>query len=179
MFKVVVIVGASGSGKTELQTIAKRYKCNIVLGCKTRPYRKGENKTHYNRVSTEWFLSEHKKGNILSATIYNGSLIGSHKKEFDMSGINVMLSIPDNIRLLKRHIKPKNLVLIWIDATEEQRIERMKARGDSDEDIAARIKVDRKLFKNAFHLTDYKITSSTKKEDAEELISILDELREE
>jgi guanylate kinase len=178
MFRIIALVGHSGSGKTTIQETALKLGINLLGGMKTRPYRSGESRRDYECVSPAYFLTEHEKGKIYCETIYRGNLYGVHKDEIEPKRLNIVTLTPDGLENLKGRFKKEHIVSIYVESTEAQRRQRMSGRGDDEKSINKRIEEDRKIFSNAFSVTDYKITSDTPEADILEFLDILREIRE-
>lgn len=178
MFKIIALVGASGSGKTEIQKTAEKVKVNVLYGMKTRPYRNGEDKSSYEHVTPEYFLTEHKKGNVFCETIFDGNLYGVHQNEIEPHRINIVTVDPIGLAALRKRFKKRFITAIYMEADEATRAKRMALRGDSAKQIEERLTHDRKVFANCFELCEYKITSGTKEENIVEFLDILREIKE-
>ena len=82
---MIVLVGASASGKTEVtKVLAKKYDFKKFITHTTRPIRQGEiNDVDYHFVTKQKFEELIKQDYFIEYTIYNGNYYGTWKKEID------------------------------------------------------------------------------------------------
>ena len=80
---MIVLVGASASGKTEVtKVLAKKYNIQKFITHTTRPIRVGEeNGVDYFFVTKEEFEELLKQDFFIEHTLYNGNYYGTSKKE--------------------------------------------------------------------------------------------------
>ena len=142
---MIILVGASASGKTEIaKKLISQYDFQKVVTYTTRPKRIGEkNGIDYHFISEKSFLEKKEKNFFLETTIYNGNYYGT---PYDEIGLNKVLIVDPNGLKAFRDLNDKTIVTFYIIVSEEKRIERMKFRGDTNESIAKRIENDRKNF---------------------------------
>lgn len=142
MKNIYLIVGPSGVGKTTLvEKLAAENGYKQVESYTTRaPRYPGE--TSHIFVSDEEF---DKLGEMVAYTEYNGfrygvtaDIINSHDLYvIDPFGVQEMMD---------RYKGPKGVVVIWLLADRDEIRQRMKARGDSKEQIEKRLAVDASAF---------------------------------
>lgn len=142
---MLVLVGHSASGKTEIANeLKKNYDIDKIVTYTTRKPRVGEvNKVDYNFVSEKKFLKLMKEGFFAETTYFNGFYYGTCKK--DISDYKVIILDPQGLVSFKR-LNIDNIYAVFLEATEEIRIKRMRERGDTEEAIAKRISHDRQKF---------------------------------
>ena len=142
---MLVISGASASGKTEIANIiAKKYGFLRVITVTTRAMRQGEtNGKDYFFVSKEEFVKLINNDELVEYTIYNNNYYGSRKDQIKDDHILVI-----EANGLKSYIALNNpsIITFALIADEETRKERMISRGDKIEDIKARLKNDKTIF---------------------------------
>lgn len=131
---MIFLIGASGSGKS---TLAKRlvdrgYK--EVVSYTTRPKRYEGEKGHI-------FVDRY-DGNGIAYSKFNGYEYWCTQEQLDTCDVYVVDW--NGIDMLRD--KGINGTVVYIDVSEEERVRRMKLRGDSDEMIESRIENDRKMF---------------------------------
>lgn len=137
--KIFILVGASGSGKTTLGNYLKSIGIPELVSHTTRAMREGEvDGISYNFISKEDFVKIEK----VEHAEYSGNYYCLSKKEVDEK-----LSQSDNVfavtelkgleQIKERY--PEETVSIFIKVTLDEMVERMKARGDSKENIANRV----------------------------------------
>lgn len=145
MKNMLVISGASASGKTEVaHVICRKYHLKRVITVTTREKRPGEiDGVDYFFVSKEQFKELIENDALVEYTIYNDNYYGSKKDQI----------LDDNILVieaegLKSYIALNNPSIITfalvVDA--KTRRDRMNKRGDKKEDIERRIKSDSAVF---------------------------------
>lgn len=142
---MLVISGASASGKTEIANIiAKKYGFSRVITVTTRDKRVGERDgVDYFFVTKDEFKKMIEEDKLVEYTIYNGNYYGSRK---DQIADNHILVIEANG--LKSYIALNNpsIITFALIVDEKTREERMIARGDKKEDIAKRLASDKVVF---------------------------------
>ena len=131
---MIFLIGASGSGKSTLakRLVDKGYK--EVVSYTTRPKR-------YEGEEGHIFVDEY-SGDGVAYSKFNGYEYWCTQEQLDECDVYVVDW--NGIDMLKeRGIEG---VVVYIDVSEEERVRRMKLRGDSDEMIRSRIENDRKMF---------------------------------
>lgn len=131
---IYLIVGPSGSGKTTIANELKAtYGYKAVESYTTRPPRYEGERGHI-FVSDEEFDA---LGPMCAYTEYNGYRYGVTADIIDTHDIYVI--DPYGVNYLAERYEGKKLIIpIRIYAPWKVRLERMKQRGDSEEDISAR-----------------------------------------
>lgn len=142
---MIILIGPSAVGKTEIaKELNNLYNVKKVVTHTTRPMRiKEVDGIDYHFVSKEEFLKLKEADYFVETTFYNDNYYGTSKNEIrDDKVLIVDPNGKDNFLKLN----DKNIVIFYILANEEMRVERMKNRGDSMETINQRIISDRKYF---------------------------------
>lgn len=142
---MIILVGASASGKTEIAKILyKEYGMKKAVTHTTRQIRPSETRdVDYHFVDEATFLEMEKKGLFVETTFYNGNHYGCSKAEvgdekciiLDPNGVNAFLSLRD-----------PHIITFYLQADEETRRLRMETRGDEEAAIEKRIANDRVAF---------------------------------
>jgi guanylate kinase len=156
---MILLTGASASGKTEVAKLLKsKYGIVKAITQTTRPPRQGEvDGIDYYFVDEETFQKSWEQGQLVEHTFYNGHSYGCPKKEVtdnkcivvDPHGLASFLALGD-----------KSVVTFYLEAKEETRRERMQHRGDSPDNIEKRISGDRLDFApSAIAPTDFHIAT--------------------
>ncbi|MGI6644923.1 MAG: guanylate kinase [Bacilli bacterium] len=150
---MIILVGASASGKTE---VAKRL--GLLFGMKkvithtTREPRVGEKDgVDYYFVTVEEFQRLKDEGQFVETTFYNGNYYGTSKKE--ISDNKVLIVDPEGLKHFKS-LNDKRIVAFFIDVSRRTRRKRMLGRGDSVETANSRIANDDEKF-NLRNISDY------------------------
>lgn len=131
---MIFLIGASGSGKSTLakRLVNKGYK--EVVSYTTRPKR-------YEGEEGHIFVDRY-DGNGVAYSKFNGYEYWCTQEQLDTCDVYVVdWNGIDMLR--KRGVEG---TVVYIDVSEEERVRRMKLRGDSDEMIKSRIENDRKMF---------------------------------
>lgn len=138
---MIILVGASGSGKTTIaKYLEKNYGYKQIISFTTRPPRKGEvNGEDYYFISKERFL-ELKASNFFAETAeYNGWYYGTATTDY--TALNDVYSIailtPHGLRQVKK-LKGTNLASIYIDVPRRDRLIKALERGDNIEEAYRR-----------------------------------------
>lgn len=131
---MVFLIGASGSGKSTLakRLVERGYK--EVVSYTTRPKR-------YEGEGGHMFVDEY-SGDGVAYSKFNGYEYWCTQEQLDECDIYVV-DWPGVDMLREKGVRG---TVVYIDVSEEERVRRMKMRGDSDEMIESRIENDRKMF---------------------------------
>ena len=168
MMKRIIISGKGGSGKDYLRKIMEDYGFTYCKSYTTRPIRENEEN------GKDYFFIEEKdipaKKDLYESVYFNGWFYGTPKSEFEKC--NLFIMTPKGISSLKKEDR-KNSVVIYIEANEETRRNRLLERRDAD-DVNRRIEADEKDFGN-FDDFDF-IVNNSEGNDKENLISLLNNL---
>ncbi len=143
---MIILVGASASGKTEVSKILVRdYHYEKVVTYTTRPMRDAEiNDIDYHFVSKEFFLEHINKGFFFETVLYNDNYYGTAKK--DLNDNSVVILDPTGLNNYKSSGLP-HLISFYLDAKEDVRRDRMIQRNDHPDLIEKRLKSDKEVFK--------------------------------
>lgn len=159
MVNMIVLSGASASGKTEVAKIlANKYGIIKVITTTTRQIRINETDgVDYFFVSNEKFLEMIKEDKFVEYTEYNGNFYGSTKDQIKNNKCIVI--DPIGLKAYSK-IKNQNVVTFFLESEEDTRYKRMLLRGDSVENASRRIINDRTAFaKCNICKVDYNIDS--------------------
>ncbi len=145
---MILLVGASASGKTEVAKLLKSlFGIKKAVTHTSRKPRPGEvDGVDYHFVDEDEFLKLYEEGKLLENTLYNGNRYGCSKAE--LSDDKCVILDPNG---LKAFLKEKNphLITFFLSASEETRRKRMAIRGDLPDAIERRIENDRFTFSEA------------------------------
>lgn len=141
---LVVLTGASGSGKTAVESgLSEMYGMHRCISLTTRKPREGEvDGVSYNFVSEKEFKSKE----LLESNCYNDNFYGLGKDGLVDGKPNLLVAEWNGIEQLRKNYKGK-LIVINLYASESNRCSRMLERGDSKAEVATRIAVDSRKFK--------------------------------
>lgn len=157
---MIILVGASASGKTEVATYLRaKYGIKRAITHTSRSPRTGEEDgVDYYFVSDEEFLKLKQEGAFVETTYYNRHYYGCSKAEIsedkavvvDPNGLESFLKLGDS-----------RIVTFYLKAKEDTRRKRMILRGDGEEMIQQRLLNDVKSFNEPYlsQITDYQLTT--------------------
>ncbi|MFA5471233.1 MAG: AAA family ATPase [Acholeplasmataceae bacterium] len=142
---MIVCVGASASGKTELaKELYKTYGYKKCVTTTTRDLRQNEEDgIDYHFLSKSDFLTLVDKDAFFEVTMYNQHLYGIQKK--DVFNHGMIIVDPSGANKLIDQLK-NDVFVVFVSASEQTRRNRMIARGDEEEVIEKRIIQDRDIF---------------------------------
>ncbi len=143
--RMILLIGASASGKTEISKfLGIKFGIIKAITHTTRAPRPGEIfGLDYYFVDEESFAQLEKRGAFVETTLYNGCHYGCSKDE--ISDDKVVIVDPNGLKAFNA-LKDPSIVSFYLEASEKTREERMKKRGDSPENIAKRLENDRTAF---------------------------------
>lgn len=154
---MIILVGASASGKTEVaKLLGRKYHIRKVVTHTTRAMRQNEvNDVDYHFVDVATFIELKNDGAFVETTIYNGNYYGTSKKE--ISDDSVLIVDPNGLKSFQDLHDPR-IVTFYMFASEKTRLSRMRERGDSEEKAQSRIHDDRVCFNLEYiNKPDYEI----------------------
>jgi guanylate kinase len=142
---MVVIVGASGSGKDCILNHLLENGYSKIITYTTRDMRENElNGFDYNFITKDEFSKLKKNGFFMEDTVYNGNFYGTPRIYSEDDKVNIV--DPSGFESL---VKGGDVVAsIYVDVSEENRFNRMLKRGDSIEYATERLKKDKEVFTN-------------------------------
>ncbi|MBQ7249983.1 MAG: guanylate kinase [Bacilli bacterium] len=142
---MIILVGASASGKTEIaKKLFSNHGMKKAVTHTTRLIRPSETPdVDYHFVDEAQFLVMKEKDLFVETTLYNGNHYGCSKAEvgdekciiLDPNGVAAFLALND-----------PHIITFYLRASEETRRKRMNIRGDEPEAIEKRIRNDRSAF---------------------------------
>ena len=142
---MLILVGHSASGKTEIANELKRdYDMKKIITYTTRPKRINEiDDVDYHFVSEERFLELKEKDFFVETTYFNGFYYGSSKE--DVKDDAVVILDPIGLSNFKNS-KLDNIIAIFLNCEENIRYNRMIKRGDNIDSAKERIVHDKEKF---------------------------------
>ena len=154
--KRIIFCGPTASGKTYIRNKFKEKGFINEVSYTSREPRPGEiDGVDYHFISKDIFMIHLANGDFYEHTQYNGSHYATGVKEWNECEIFVMET--DGLKTILLEDKC-NCVFVYVDTSEEIRIQRMKERGWDMDKIMSRIKTDDIKFKD-FLDYDFKINS--------------------
>ena len=158
---IVVLVGKTASGKTTVANeLCKHHGYKKIITYTTRPMRENEvQDVDYHFISDEQFnkmvenneFTEYKRYNTAHGVWSYGSIITSEQEYSD--DCYVIILTPQGLRDLSKKIS--RYIAFYLDIGFESQLERLKKRGDEEQQIIKRLENDDKDFENVFDIVDY------------------------
>jgi guanylate kinase len=169
---MLILIGASASGKTEIaKLLIKDYGFEKMVTTTTRKKRKGEvNHIDYHFVTLNKFLKLKDQNKFLETVEYNGNFYGTPKD--GASKNKVLIVEPEGANEINKH-NMEDTVFFLLETDEETRKNRMLQRGDNLIQVIDRLHKDDVYFdyKNIDHI-DYRMNTSTlSQEDLAQIIN--------
>ncbi|MDY0209797.1 MAG: hypothetical protein RBQ91_00115 [Acholeplasma sp.] len=141
---MIVLVGASASGKTELSKILfTTYGYKKCITTTTRPMRENEvDGIDYHFLTKDSFKQKIQENAFYEVTLYQDHFYGIQKKDVNENGLVIVDPNGANTLVLSG----SDVFVCYIEASESLRIERMRIRKDDELLIQKRIKGDQETF---------------------------------
>lgn len=151
---LIVLAGKSGSGKSTIASyIEDNFSIERIKTHTTRPERRDNPNDHRDYMFADldiFLLNERiytliKKYETVEGLWYYGV------KKSDLKGITsrdkLILLDPVGVRELKEQVNPKNIIVIYVDAPDDIRIERTLGRNDNRAEVERRTLADNEDFR--------------------------------
>lgn len=171
----VVLIGASASGKSTLQTmLINREPCfKKIVTYTTRPPRDGEvNGVDYHYVSVEKFTELVDSGFFAEHNSYRGWMYGTPKCDLQKEYENhVIVLTPAGYREFKKN--NIEALSVYIDVDRRSRLINNLKRGDDIEEAYRRSLSDVGQYDGVKNEVDYVIDNSQYKHNEEEMLQLL------
>lgn len=158
---IIVLVGKTASGKTTVANeLCKNYGYKRIITYTTRPMRENEvQDVDYHFISDEQFnrmvenneFTEYKRYNTAHGVWSYGSVITSEQVLSD--DCYVIILTPQGLRDLSK--KMSQYIAFYLNISFESQLERLKKRGDEEQQIIKRLQNDAKDFENVLDIVDY------------------------
>lgn len=139
---LILLIGASGSGKTSLANIlSEMYNCKVLNSYTTRPKRYADEKGHTFVNSFEFSQLK----DLCAYAVFDGYDYGATKEQVDNSDIYIInpQGAVDFIKIYTEDMNGRTpLCTIILDTPKDTRLHRMIARGDSMKKAKQRVAND-------------------------------------
>lgn len=138
---MIILVGASASGKTEIcKALCYKYGFKKFVTTTTREQRSNEiNGVDYFFISKDEFLNKISQDRFIEYVQYNGNYYGTEKNQIDDK--TVLIVEPSGLKAFNK-LNDEHIVSFLLIARKSVRKERMIFRGDDLSQIEERLKVD-------------------------------------
>ena len=142
---MLVMIGASASGKTEIaKRLIEKYRFKKMVTYTSRPMREGERDgVDYHFLTKESFEAKMKIDFFLETSYYNHHYYGTAFKDAALD--KVLIVDVQGANTLYKALKDE-VMIFFIQTPEPLRRVRMLARGDKAEDVEKRLAIDKHYF---------------------------------
>ena len=158
---MIIIFGKTASGKTTIvNELVKNHGFHQIVTYTTRPIRPGEKQDEtYHFISEEDFLSKIESGFFLEYKVYNTAFgkwyYGSAKEDYKKADEKTLVILtPDGYKDFIKLLPEVPSTAIYIFSNRSTIKNRLKKRGDNDEEIVRRMSADEHDFADATLLAD-------------------------
>ena len=169
-----LIVGRSGSGKTELTNVlAEHFNAKIVQSYTTREKREPNETGHIFATPKDYFKAK-AQNLVVAETIFSGNYYWAQSDQIEECDLYVVdpKGVEDVRTAYENDIINKKPFVIKLSVSRKEVAKRMKKRGDSPNSIQTRLLNDDHVFKDFYY--DAKIDANASKEEvAKAAISII------
>ena len=158
---IIVLVGKTASGKTTIANeLCKHHGYKRIVTYTTRPMRENEMQdVDYHFISNKQFnkmiengeFTEYKRYNTAHGVWSYGSVVTAEQELSD--DCYVIILTPQGLRDLSRKIS--RYIAFYLNVDFESQLERLKKRGDEEQQIIKRLENDAKDFENVLDIVDY------------------------
>ena len=158
---IIVLVGKTASGKTTVANeLCKNHHYKRIITYTTRPMRENEvQDVDYHFISDEQFnkmvenneFTEYKRYNTAHGVWSYGSVVTLEQELSD--DCYVIILTPQGLRNLSR--KMSRYIAFYLNVSLKSQLERLKKRGDEEQQIIKRLINDAKDFENVLDIVDY------------------------
>ena len=150
MYKILAIIGQSGSGKDTLKSELLAADANLydIINCTTRPKRKNEcDGVNYYFYTPEVFGEKLLNGELIECTSFNDWFYGTSYEAIRSNGINIGVFNPTGIESLLSNSQVE-IKIIYVQASDKTRLMRQLNREENPDvdEIIRRYKTDKEDF---------------------------------
>ena len=156
---IIVLVGKTASGKTTVANELCKHGYKRIITYTTRPMRENETQdVDYHFISDEQFnkmvknneFTEYKRYNTAHGVWSYGSVVTSEQELSD--DCYVIILTPQGLRDLSKKIS--RYIAFYLNVSLESQLERLRKRGDEEQQIIKRLINDDKDFENVLDIVD-------------------------
>lgn len=164
----------AGHGKTTILNELEKRGMKKAVNYTTRPRRESEKeKAEYEFITKPQFEEMWEQGKLLQRAEFNGEYYGISIDSLDnnVACIQIVDTVKDVKNKAKELGKNPQILTFYIAVDEQERMRRMKNRGDSISSIQKRIEIDKEKFQHAKEVADYIIPNKNVAEAVEDILS--------
>ena len=161
-------------GKTTILNELEKRGMKKAINYTTRQRRESEKESaEYEFITKPQFEEMWEQGKLLQRAEFNGEYYGISIDSLDnnVACIQIVDTVKDVKNRAKELGKNPQILTFYIAVDEQERMRRMKNRGDTIETIEKRIEIDREKFQNARDVADYIIPNKNVIEAVEDILS--------
>lgn len=161
-------------GKTTILNELEKRGMKKAINYTTRPRRESEKESaEYEFITKPQFEEMWEQGKLLQRAEFNGEYYGISIDSLDnnVACIQIVDTVKDVKNRAKELGKNPQILTFYIAVDEQERMRRMKNRGDTIETIEKRIEIDREKFQHAKEVADYIIPNKNVAEAVEDILS--------
>ena len=175
---IAVLIGPGGVGKGTLaqRLVTADPQLQLSRSWTTRPQRASERGDEYVFVDRAGFEHAIDEGRFLEWTEFQENLYGTPRPSLDVAG-DVLLEIEVRGAEQIRHHHADAAIFLVVPPSLAHLEERLRARGDSDEHVRARLASTPQELDRGHHVAGYVIVNDDLERATGEILSILEELR--
>lgn len=173
MKKIVVLLGASGSGKSTIEKEIESKGFKRIISHTTRPIRDGEiDGINYHFVDINEFELSSMEGRFITETLYNDWKYGIKKSEIPLNSESVVVLEPIGFEELVDFVGEKNIISFLIEVDDKKRLLRSLKREDKPncKEICRRFISDIDLFSTARERVNYIVKNNDNVDEAVDFI---------
>lgn len=180
---VIVLLGKTSSGKDTIcnQLIQKGYKKLVTYT--TRPMRPGEvqdetyhfiSKEEFETLISKGFFAEYTSYNTVNGVWYYGSAIDDYESNLDL----IIILNPSGYEQILKNLNKEDITSFYIYSNIKTIKNRLKKRGDKEEEAKRRIEADMADFKGLEDKVDHIVYNNDRNTILEVVDKILSYLEE-
>lgn len=157
---MIVLCGKTSSGKDSIMKELINIGMERVVTYTTRPMRDGEEngksywfmpELHFKKLVDEGFFLETTSYKVANGhTWYYGTPIDG------LTDKKAIIMNPDGVKVIKQHPE-LNPIVFYVSAPDEVLKERLKLRGDNEDEAARRMETDKKDFEDIEKYMDFEV----------------------
>lgn len=162
---MLALCGKSATGKNFLLNELINQGMKRVVTYTTRPMRDGEEDRVDYYFIPDWLFARLRLDNYFAETtkyhVANGSewRYGSALCDYTNNNDSVIILNPDGVKQIREQNIP--VVVVLLDASKEVRMQRLKQRGDDEDEVKRRLEADDKDFADIALIADYVFFTDT------------------
>lgn len=168
MIVILVLCGATATGKDTLKKELLKLGMDSVVCSTTRPMRDGEiPDVTYHYLTEEEFKDNESKGlfaeTVSYDTVHGKWYYGSAYEDLERHENKVIILNPDGIKTFSEKVDMSDWLVIHVTCPEDIMKSRLCKRGDNPEEVERRLEADKKDFMNINRFVDVNIVNDGSK----------------